>query len=80
MLTNHPNIELFIEEQIPSFYRNEDYGGPLLIQFLKEYYKWLHSTDNIGYKTRQLLENGDIDLTTTDLLERLKNKYIQSLL
>jgi hypothetical protein len=79
MLTNHPNIELFIEEQIPSFYRNEDYGGPLLIQFLKEYYKWLHSTDNIGYKTRQLLENGDIDLTTTDLLERLKNKYIQDI-
>jgi hypothetical protein len=76
MISIHPNIDLFIEQQIPSFYRDEEFGGPLLIEFLKQYYVWLQSEDNIGYKTRKLLEYGDLDLTTTDLLERVKNKYI----
>jgi len=155
MRTLEQNIDIFIENQIPSFYLadNNLYGGKLLVEFIKEYYRWLHSSfvdlyvtsnnnpaflqgdliyqtngkritgrgvveystesyiqvsnvsgnfnstntiisstslrradvtnvivnDEIGYKTRKLLEYGDIDLTTTDLLDRLKKKYIADL-
>jgi hypothetical protein len=81
MRTLDQNIDVFIEQQLPQFYVDQKYGGEglLFIEFLKNYYRWLHSTDEIGYKTRKLLEYGDIDLTTDELLERLKNKYIADL-
>jgi hypothetical protein len=81
MRTLDQNLDIFIEQQLPTFYTNDrsKYGGPLFIEFLKEYYRWLHSTDEIGYKARKMLEYGDIDLTTDDLLEKLKNKYLSDL-
>ena len=81
MRTIETDIDLFLENQLPSFYTNDisQYGGPVFIDFLRQYYRWLHSEDEIGYKARKLMEYGDIDLTTNDLLEKLTNKYINDM-
>ena len=56
MRTLDQNIDVFIQSQLPNFYQSEEsgYGGQLFIEFLREYYRWLHSPDEIGYKARKL--------------------------
>ena len=49
MRTIETDIDLFLENQLPSFYTNDisQYGGPVFIDFLRQYYRWLHSEDEI---------------------------------
>ncbi len=58
-------ISLLVEQQFPSFYREE---GPTFIQFVKTYYEWLEETGNVVNLSRNFLENKDIDDTLEEFL------------
>ncbi len=54
-------ISFHIERQFPAIYREE---GAELIQFVKEYYKFLETEDNQSiYNSRRIFEYRDIDTT-----------------
>ena len=73
MSLNHTNITPLIESQFPSFMREE---GPLFVLFVKEYYKWLETTDNVLYHSRRMLEYSDIDKTLDRFLPHFQAKYL----
>ena len=70
------NISQFIETQFPALFREE---GPVLVQFVKSYFEWMESEDQILHKTRRLLEYRDIDRTLEDYIEYFKEKYAKDL-
>lgn len=70
-------ISFHIERQFPAIYREE---GKELVQFVKEYYKFLETDTNQGlYNGRRLFEYRDIDQTLDRLLIFFKNKYLADL-
>ena len=69
-------ISPFIESQFPQFYQEE---GPLFIEFMKAYYEWMETENNILNISRSLMEYRDIDKTLSNFLIYFKNKYINSL-
>lgn len=66
-------ISNFIENQFPSFYREE---GPTFILFMKAYFEWMESNGNPIYHSRNLLNYGDIDNTIDDFLVHFEKKYL----
>ena len=66
-------ISNFIENQFPSFYKEE---GPNFILFVKTYYEWLESTNNPLYYSRNLLNFRDLDNTLTEFLDHFQKKYV----
>lgn len=66
-------ISLLVEQQFPSFYREE---GPTFIQFVKTYYEWLEETGNVVNLSRNFLENKDIDDTLEEFLYFFQKKYL----
>ena len=66
-------ISNFIENQLPSFYREE---GPTFILFMKAYFEWMESNGNPIYHSRNLLNYGDIDNTIDDFLVHFEKKYL----
>jgi hypothetical protein len=66
-------INTLVENHFPQFYKEE---GSTFVEFTKEYYKWLESTNNTLYYARNLLEFRDIDTTIDDFLVHYKNKYL----
>ena len=73
MLPTPQFISTFIEEQFPSFYKEE---GPNFIAFVKAYYEWLEETGNSSHKTRNLFSTRDIDQTADQFVENFKAKYL----
>jgi len=70
-------ISFHIERQFPAIYREE---GQDLVQFVKEYYKFLETNENQGlYNGRRLFEYKDIDSTLERMLIFFKNKYLADL-
>lgn len=70
------NISQFIENQFPSFYKED---GPVFISFVKAYYEWLEQEKNAIYHSRRLLEYKDIDSTTSEFISFFKKKYLNSI-
>lgn len=70
------NISQFIENQFPSFYKEE---GPVFISFVKAYYEWLEQEKNAIYHSRRILEYKDIDSTTSEFINFFKKKYLNSI-
>ena len=66
-------ISSLVQNHFPQFY-NED--GESFINFVKEYYKWIESSNNSVYFSRNLLEFRDIDSTIDEFLVHFKNKYL----
>lgn len=66
-------ISNFIENQFPSFYKDE---GRNFILFIKAYYEWLESSEKPIYHSRNLSNYGDIDNTLESFLEHFQKKYI----
>ena len=64
-------ISNFIENQFPSFYRDE---GRNFVLFMKAYYEWLESSQNPIYHSRNLLNYSDIDNTLGSFLEYFQNQ------
>ena len=67
------NISPFISEQFPSFYKED---GQFLIDFAKEYYKWMEQSGNTLYHTRRLPDYFDIDTTSEDFIIHFREKYL----
>jgi len=73
MLPTPSFISNFIENQFPSFYREE---GQNFISFVKAYYEWLEVEQNFANKTRNLFSTRDIDQTADQFVEQFKKKYL----
>ena len=58
-------ISPFIESQFPQFYQEE---GPIFIEFMKAYYEWMETENNILNISRSLMEYRDIDKTLSNFL------------
>ena len=70
-------ISFHIERQFPAIYREE---GQELVQFMKEYYKFLEQdTGQSLYNGRRIFEYRDIDTTLERMLLFFKNKYLADL-
>lgn len=65
-----------IQSQFPAFYNEE---GPLFIEFVKSYYKWLETTGQQAYYSRNLLEYRDIDKTVDEFLIHFKETFLKDL-
>ena len=69
------NISVFVKGHFPAFYQED---GPNFIEFVKEYYRYLESTNNAVYYARNLVEFRDIDKTIDDFIVHFKEKYLKN--
>jgi hypothetical protein len=69
-------ISNIIESDFPQYKREE---GPVFVEFVKSYYKWLESSNNTIYHSRRLMEYGDVDETIDDFLVYFKEKYLKNI-
>jgi len=70
-------ISFHIEKQFPAIYRED---GQELVQFVKEYYKFMETNENQSlYNGRRMFEYRDIDTTLDRMLLFYKNKYLSEL-
>lgn len=67
------SISVLVQNHFPQFY-NED--GEAFVEFVKEYYRWLETSNNSLSYSRNLLEYRDIDSTINSFLVHFKNKYL----
>ena len=67
-------ISSLVEEQFPSFYKEE---GEMFIAFVKAYFEWLELENNITRESRNLMSYRDIDSTLTKFVENFQYKYLQ---
>jgi len=68
-------ISNLIENQFPSFYKEE---GPIFIEFVKQYYKWLENENALKH-SRNYFDYKDIDSTTDEFLVYFKEKYLKNI-
>jgi hypothetical protein len=73
MLPTPEFVSNFVENQFPSFYREE---GENFVAFVKAYYEWMEETGGQAHKTRNLFSTRDIDLTADEFVENFKKKYL----
>lgn len=69
-------ISPFVENQFPSFYKEE---GPQFIAFAKAYFEWMESANNVLYEARKLPEYRDIDTTIDEFILQFKEKYLKNI-
>jgi len=72
MLPTLDNISNLIENQFPSFYKEE---GPKFIAFVKAYYEFLEQTGKTNDLSRNLFTLRDVDTTTSQFLDEFRKKY-----
>lgn len=70
------NISALIQNQFPALYQAE---GPVFVDFVEAYYKWMEETNNPIYHSRRLFEYRDIDETIDDFLIYFKEKYLKNI-
>lgn len=73
----HDSISVFVQSQFPQIYESED--GQLFIAFLRAYYEYLEQNDKELGISRDLLEQADIDQTTSTFLKHFKKTYLFSI-
>jgi hypothetical protein len=69
-------VSPLIQSQFPAFYNEE---GPLFIEFVKSYYKWLETTGQQAYYSRNLIEYRDIDKTVDQFIVHFKETFLKDL-
>ena len=69
-------ISPFVENQFPSFYKEE---GPQFIAFVKAYYEWMESANNVLDQARSLTDYRDIDTTLDEFIVQFKEKYLKNI-
>lgn len=69
-------ISPFVENQFPSFYKEE---GPQFIAFVKAYYEWMETANNVLYQSRKLTDYRDIDTTVDEFIVQFKEKYLKNI-
>ena len=73
----HDSISVFVQSQFPQIYESED--GQLFITFLRAYYEYLEQSDKELGISRDLLEQTDIDQTTSTFIKHFKKTYLFSI-
>jgi len=66
-------ISNFVESQFPQFYLEE---GEKFVEFVKAYYEWMETENQLTTQSRSLLDYRDIDNTLTKFLEFFQKKYL----
>jgi hypothetical protein len=66
-------ISNFVESQFPQFYLEE---GEKFVEFVKAYYEWMETENQITTQSRSLFDYRDIDNTLTKFLEYFQRKYL----
>jgi hypothetical protein len=69
-------VSPLIQSQFPAFYNEE---GPLFIEFVKSYYKWLETTGQQAYYSRNLIEYKDIDKTVDEFIIHFKETFMKDM-
>ena len=69
-------VSPLIQSQFPAFYNEE---GPLFIEFVKSYYKWLETTGQQAYYSRNLIEYKDVDKTVDEFIVHFKETFLKDL-
>ena len=69
-------VSPLIQSQFPAFYNEE---GPLFIEFVKSYYKWLETTGQQAYYARNLIEYRDVDKTVDEFIVHFKETFLKDL-
>ena len=69
-------VSPLIQSQFPAFYNEE---GPLFIEFVKSYYKWLETTGQQANYARNLIEYKDVDKTVDQFIVHFKETFLKDL-
>lgn len=72
-MTIEKKIAHLVEKDFPAYYRDE---GPIFVEFVKTYYEWLESQNQVNYHARNILDYKDIDTTVDDFIVYFKQKYL----
>lgn len=67
------NVSLFVENLFPAVYRED---APFFINFVKAYYEWMESQNELLFHARRLTEYRDIDQVPDAFILFFKNKYL----
>lgn len=70
------NISSLVQSHFPAFYQEE---GPLFIEFVKSYYKWLETENQQLFYSRKLLDLKDVDKTIDDFLIHFNKTYLSNI-
>jgi len=70
------NISALIPQMFPEIYRDT---GPVFIEFVKQYYKWMESEGKPLFYTRRMDDIEDIDETFPEFLNHFRYKYLQNI-
>jgi hypothetical protein len=62
-----------VDRQLPDFVRGEH---PKFVTFLKKYYEWLESNDQVNYEIERLREANDVDYADSYYLNLLKRDLL----
>jgi hypothetical protein len=76
MVPFEKKISTFVKQQFPRFYDDE---GPVFIEFVRYYYKWLEQTGNIIDLSRSLPDYWDVDKTLVQFLDHFQNTYLHGI-
>lgn len=76
MQTIEKTISNLISTQFPAYYREQ---GPIFVAFVTEYYKWLESTNQPLFYSRNYYDLKDIDTTLESFLVYFKEKYLKNI-
>lgn len=74
MVTNN-KTSVLVDNLLPSFLDEE---GPKFQAFVRAYYEWLESTNQVTDRSKNLLNYQDIDRTADDFLNYFKNEVLSS--
>lgn len=72
-MVSQQKISHLIEKHFPSFYVDE---GPTFVSFVKAYYEWMEQDDNVIGKSRNLLNQFDVDQSMDEFVKNFKQKYL----
>jgi hypothetical protein len=73
MLDIEKNVSVLVENQMPSFYKEE---GQDFLAFIKAYFEYLEDNNNAFFKSRSLLNYRDIDSTLDTFVQSFVEKYL----
>ena len=65
MIITEKTISNLIESQFPLFMQE---GGPVFVEFVKSYYRWMEESGGVINEARHLGEYRDIDSTVDNYL------------
>lgn len=69
-------ISPLVKAHFPSFYEEE---GARFIDFVKQYYQWMESTNQAIGASRNLFDYRDIDKTSDEFVKYFKEKYLKGI-